>query len=77
MRGGHELERVSSAVYRVHPPGADPSLEFHFDGKLLARPCRMFYEDNRRPPVRLQYDKGQLTAIQIGASKRVVFEYIG
>ena len=31
LRGGHELERISSTIHCVHCPGNDPSLEFRFD----------------------------------------------
>ena len=78
MRSGHELERVSSTTFRIHPPGDAPSLEFRFDREPVARPTRIFYEeDDPRPPLRLQYDKGLLAAIQVDVSKRVVFEYAG
>ncbi|MGB8294210.1 MAG: RHS repeat-associated core domain-containing protein [Polyangia bacterium] len=77
MRAAHELERVGPTHYRVHPPGDAPSLEFRFDRELVAQPCSLFFEGDPRPPVRLQYDKGLLLAIQVDASKRVAFEYAG
>ena len=77
LRGGHELERVNQGQYRVHPPGDVPAWEFRFDRELLARPSSLFYENNRRLPVRLQYEKGLLASMQVDASRRVVFEYTG
>jgi RHS repeat-associated protein len=77
MRGAHELERVSPTVYRIHPPGGEPSLEFLFDRDVVSRPGSMFYEDDLRPPLRLQYDKGRLSAIQVDPIRRVSFEYVG
>jgi hypothetical protein len=58
LRGGHELERLGSQHYRVHPPGGKPSWECRFDREPVARPSSLFLENDPRPPVRLQYDKG-------------------
>lgn len=77
MRGAHELERVNSTVYRIHPPGGEPSIEFRFDRATAARPISFFYQDGRRPKLRLQYEKGQLSSIQVDVARRVVFEYAG
>ena len=77
LRGGCILERIGQAHYRVHPPDDVPGWEFHFQRDSAARPSALFYEDNRRPPVRLSYEKGLLAAMQVDASKRVVFEYAG
>jgi RHS repeat-associated protein len=76
-RSGHELERLGLHHYRVHPPGGNPSWEFRIDREPVARPTSLFFEDDLRPPVRLQYDKGLLAAIQVDAARRVVFEYAG
>jgi RHS repeat-associated protein len=77
LRGGHILERLSQYHYRVHPPGENPSWEFRFEREPVARPASLFLEDDPRPPVRLQYEKGLLAAIQVDASKRIAFEYTG
>jgi YD repeat-containing protein len=77
LRGGHVLERVNLYHYRVHPPGGKPSWDFHFERETVARPSALFFEQDPRPPVKLSYDKGLLTAMQVDASRRVVFEYMG
>ncbi|MGB8294625.1 MAG: DUF6531 domain-containing protein, partial [Polyangia bacterium] len=77
LRQGHTLERVGQHQYRVHRPGNASSLEFRFDRTLVARPSLIFQEDRRHPPIRLQYEKDRLSAMQVDASKRVVFEYQG
>jgi RHS repeat-associated protein len=77
LRGGHILERMGERLFRVHPPGTAPSWEFRFDRDSAARPAGLLIEDDPRPPVRLLYDKGLLTGIQVDPSKRVAFEYAG
>ena len=77
LRQGHMLERVGQHQYRVHRPGDASSLEFRFDRTQVARPSLIFQEGGPQPPIRLVYDKDHLSAMQVDAGKRVVFEYQG
>jgi RHS repeat-associated protein len=77
MRQGHTLERVAQNHYRVHRPGDAPSLEFRSDRTQVARPSLIFQEGGPNPPIRLTYERERLSAVQIDAGRRVVFEYQG
>ena len=77
MRDGHEIVRVGLHHYCVSPPGDAPCWDFRFERETTARPSSLFYEDDRRPAVRLHYEKGLLSTMQVDASKRVAFEYAG
>lgn len=77
VRGGHELSRVREHHFRVSPPGDGPSWDFHFHRESTARPSALIYEDNRRPPVHLSYDRDLLVSMRVDAKKRVAFEYTG
>ncbi len=77
VRDGHEIVRVGLHHYCVSPPGDAPCWDFRFERETTARPSSLFYEDDRRPAVRLHYEKGLLSTMQVDASKRVAFEYAG
>jgi RHS repeat-associated protein len=77
LRGGYVLERMGQHQYRIHPPDGDSSWEFRFDRDVVARPNALFIENDPRPPLRLQHERGQLTALHLGPGRRVVFEYAG
>ena len=77
LRGGHELQRLSQYLYYIRPPDNAPTIEFLFERTFAAKPSRLLFENDPRPPIRFVYDKGRLIALQIDATRRVALEFFG